>query len=152
MKVKVGDIIKIELNDCYSSFARVLEDPLVAFYDGKVKKDEDISLEKVISRPVLFKIWVMRSAFKSKNWNILGNMDLEDYLKEEPKFFKKDLISKNLFIYYNEVETPATKIDCRGLERAGVWDQSHIEDRLRDYYKGVPNKWLESHKKLLEDS
>lgn len=148
-RVRVGDIIKIELGGGYSSFARVLENPLVVFYDGRIKTDKNISLEDIISKPILFKVCVMRNAFKSENWSIVGNIDLDEELKKEPHFFKKDLISGKFTIYYKGMETPATKQDCQGLEVAGVWGFCHIEDRLRDYYDGVPNKWVEADKKLL---
>jgi hypothetical protein len=39
---------------------------------------------------------------------------------------------------------PATKKECIGLEREAAWDPTHVEDRIRDYYAGRKNKWVES--------
>ena len=27
---------------------------------------------------------------------------------------------------------------------AAVWDPQHVEDRLRDHFAGLPNKWVQS--------
>lgn len=45
-------------------------------------------------------------------------------------------------LYQGGKETPATKTEAKGLERAAVWDPEHIQDRLRDHYMGRLNKWV----------
>jgi len=86
----------------------------------------------------------MNDAVSSGRWPIIGNLPLESGLEIAPKFFKQDPINKAFSIYHRSQETPATLAECEKLERAAVWEPSHIEDRLRDYYSGVPNQWVES--------
>lgn len=143
-KVKwiVGDIIKIELKNNDYCFGRVLDNPLIAFYDLKVKQLP--SEEEILQKPILFKICVMNYAVTSGAWEVIGHMPLEKNLEEPVTFFMQDIISKKTYFYLNSEKTPATLEQCEKLERMAVWDPKHVEDRLRDHYLGVPNKWVES--------
>lgn len=139
---RIGDIVKILLPDNFYCFGRVLQEPLVAFYDLHVREIPDIDV--IISSPILFKVWVMNSAITTGRWVIVGNRDVDDRTATEPEFFKQDTISKKYSRYFNNMETPATKAECIGLECAAVWDAEHVEERLVDHYAGRPNKWVES--------
>tara|TARA_R110002073_G_scaffold34432_1_gene102173 strand:+ start:1043 stop:1498 length:456 start_codon:yes stop_codon:yes gene_type:complete len=138
----VGDIVKVRLEDGDFCFGRILEEPLVAFYDLKTVRIS--SVEEIVKRPILFKIWVMNHAINSGAWEVIGHHELEDDLKEPVRFFKQDPISKGVCLYINSEEVPATREQCEGLDRAAVWNPEHVEDRLRDHYLGVPNQWVES--------
>ena len=48
--------------------------------------------------------------------------------------------------------TPCNKEKASGLERASVWGENHIEDRIRDYYNNVPCIWLTDHYKLFPET
>jgi len=138
----VGDVLKIDLGDGTFSFGRVLPEPLLAFYDSR--SDTAPEIEEILSAKVLFIIWVMNHAITSGRWNIIGSLPLEENLKIAPNFFQQDPIDGSLTVYRLGEETAATRQECEGLERAAVWDPEHIEDRLRDCYAKVPNRWVES--------
>lgn len=138
----IGDIVRIHIRDDLYSFARVLNKPLIAFYDFRGKLDSEF--ESILEAPILFKVWIMNSAITSGQWEIIGNKPLEENLLESPAFFKVDPIKKSLSIYCDGVDIPATVSQCEGLERAAVWSGVHIESRLQDYFDGVPNKWASS--------
>lgn len=137
-----GDIVKIDLGDDSFCFGRVLEEPHIAFYDLKAIVAPDI--QTIVALPILFIVWVMNNAVTSGRWPIIGNLPLDSELEGSPKFFKQDPINKTFSIYHRGQETSATLAECEKLERAAVWDPSHIEDRLHDYYSGVQNQWVES--------
>jgi Immunity protein 26 len=118
-----------------------LEEALFAFYD--IKTSHDIPLTEVESKPILFKIWVMRNSVGSGRLEIVGVKSLEDDLRGQPNFFKIDTLSKRIGIYHRGTERPATVKECEGLECAAVWSAVHVEDRLRDHFLGRPNKWVE---------
>jgi hypothetical protein len=139
---RVGDIVEIDMADGTFCFGRVLEEPLMAFYDLKVGTIP--SLDEIVSTPILFEIWVMNHAVTSERWPVIGAMPLQNSLQLPVTFFKQDPISKELSLYVNAQEFPATREQCKGLERAAVWDPEHVEDRLSDYFAGVPNQWVES--------
>jgi hypothetical protein len=68
--------------------------------------------------------------------------------------FIQDAIHPDRFEFYdpNTGESrPATKEKIKGLERASVWEANHIEDRIRDYYNGVPCVWLKDDIELFKD-
>ena len=142
MKRKDGDIVKIKLKNGKFCFARVLKEPLMAFYD-KIW-DNTPELREILESKVLFKVWVMENAITSGRWPVIGSADIEKYLDKPVEFFKIDPISKKYFIYINGEETASTKEECEGLERAAVWEPEHVEDRLMDYHDGLPNKWVKS--------
>jgi hypothetical protein len=143
-KTKVGAFVKIPLGDGTHSYGRILTTPLFAFYD--VKTNQDLAVADIQSKPILFKVWIMRRAVASGRWEIIGFAPLEDELREEPRSFKQDTINGKITIYHHGKETAATREECEGLECAAVWDAEHVEDRLRDHYLGKPNKWVESMK------
>ena len=65
-------------------------------------------------------------------------------------FFIQDPINGEFSIYSDGGKiVPATPEEIVGLESASVWDPGHVEDRLRDYFLGVPNKWEVSLKPKL---
>ena len=137
-----GDFVKIAIGDGRTCCGRVLEDPLMAFYDFC---GTDISdLAKLLDSKILFKVWVKKLAITNGLWPIIGNVPLSPELREPQLFYKQDAISKELTIYGGGKEVAATREECRVLERAAVWDPEHIVDRLRDHFDGRSNKWVES--------
>ena len=88
----------------------------------------------------------MNYAFKSEKWHIIGNIELNDNLKQRVYFFKQDMFDHSISIYYEDgiegIDIPATYEEVKDLERAAVWDPEHVEDRLRDHFNGVPNEWV----------
>jgi hypothetical protein len=139
---KEGDVVQIDLDNGQMSFARVLRDPLIAFYD--LIATEVPSIEQIVASPITFKLWVMRHALTAGIWPRIGHVELSPELREPTVFFKQDPLSGRLSIYLGDgVEVPATIEEASGLECAAVWDPEHIVDRLRDHFAGQPNKWVE---------
>lgn len=112
----------------------------MAFYDFGTKINLDLG--EIVKKNIAFRIPVTNHSIKSGEWKILGNLPLSEEIKIAPIFFREDAISGEYSLYRDDVETPCLKEECIGLERAAVWDPEHIEDRLRDHYAGVPNRWV----------
>lgn len=144
MKPREGHFFSIALKDGRYAFGRILKNPLCAFY-ARVS-DRVLDVENIAHSPVAFKVMAMDSAFKQPNWRIIGFRALEPELRERVWFFKQDPISHTVCLYSEGEERPASEEQCKNLERAAVWSAEHIEDRLIDYFNGVPNKWYESMK------
>ena len=144
MRRKVGDVLRIPLGNGENGFGRVLPSVLVAFYDAK--SPPDLSIDEIVDRAILFKVWVMDYAIKKGVWQVIGNVPPTEDLLVEPWFFKKDPISEVLTLYRDSTgeEVPAKRSDCEKLEYAAVWDPEHVADRLRDHFAGRPNMWVES--------
>lgn len=139
---KLGDVVKIRLDDASCAFGRVLAEPIIAFYD--LKSVEIPALDTIVAAPIAFRVCVMNSVITDGTWPVLGNVPLTEELLMSIAFRKRDLISGKITIYRDGVETPATKEECANLECAAVWSPSHILDRLRDHFAGLPNKWVRS--------
>ncbi len=78
-------------------------------------------------------------------WPVIGKVAVPKELLVPPWFFKQDPISGKLAIGRTGTEerTPEPG-QIETLERAAVWSAAHVVDRLRDYFDGRPNKWVES--------
>ncbi|MGH0346523.1 immunity 26/phosphotriesterase HocA family protein [Sinorhizobium meliloti] len=140
--LRQGDFLKIGMDDGTFCFARVLHEPYMAFYG--LRSEDERPIDEVAQSKVLFKLAVMNRAVTSGRWRVIGNLPLEEELRQPVKSFRQDPITKKLSIYVNGADSPATPEACANLERAAVWDPEHVEDRLRDHFAGVPNKWVES--------
>lgn len=136
-----GDVVRIDLGGGWRAYARVLREPLLAFYD--LKTNQDPAIEAIVSSPIAFKIWVMNSAITSGRWSVIGHDDLAGTEPQE-WFCKEDPLSGRLSKYSEGEEVTTTFEECSTLERAAVWEAEHVEDRLRDHFKGRPNKWVDS--------
>jgi hypothetical protein len=142
-----GDILRIDLGDGSHSYAQVAEEPLIIFFDGRFTEEQP--LERVSRLPVLFRLTVMNYAVTRGIWPVIGHHPLAADNAEEPFFYQQDAISGRLALYHSSFsdtnyERPASLAECEGLECAAVWEPEHVEDRLRDYYNGRPNEWVES--------
>lgn len=143
-----GQIVRIDLGDGAHSYAQVLTEPLLAFYD-RVYEGSGPALEEIIALPVAFTLMVMNHAVKNGRWPVVGRAPIPPALDWPPPFCKQDAITGELSIYQEipelapHYERPAAPAECKGLETAAVWDPEHVEDRLRDHFAGRPNKWVE---------
>lgn len=133
-----GDVFVIPLGGQFYSFGRVLNGPLVAFYDLRATGVPDIDC--ILAANVIFRIWVMDTAIASGHWPVVGNRLIEPYLLVPPRFYSQNLRTGALRMHHRGVERPATIDDVRGLECAVIWEPHHVEERLRDHFHGIPNE------------
>ena len=85
----------------------------------------------------------MDRATRSGRWPIVGRAELATVSDlDATVIFRQDKISA--YESSTGTETPLTFEEADRLECAAVWDPEHVEDRLRDYFSGVPNKWWAS--------
>lgn len=148
MKKKIttipGDIIKIPLPDMTLAYARIIKDGSYAIYDYKTNEITDIS--KIVEKNILFFAWVDVFALEEKRWTIVGNLPLEEKLKDfVPRYFMPTPTNPSNIgfyeVYKNEVET-AIKNDWIGdskMQLGGLHGRAHVEARIIDYYAGKRN-------------
>ena len=150
IKRKEGDIVLIKLPNNSFCYGRVLADPLLAFYNLNTSQPL-LDIDQIIEKNVLFKVWVIKHAITSSRWEIIGNRNLDSNLISSSLFFKQDMLTKEFTIYDSRtgLEISAGYDECKSLERAAVWEPEHIEDRLKDFFEGNANKWVESLKPKL---
>lgn len=143
---KAGDIVAIPLGDGTFGFGWVLTEPLVAFFDHRGPRPDERA-EEVARTRIAFQIWVMNQAITSGRWRVVGHAEPQLGLDAAPWFFMQDPVSGRLSMTRDGGErVPALPAQCVALECAAVWEPQHVEDRLRDYFAGVPNRWVESQK------
>jgi hypothetical protein len=144
-KEEEGAFVKIQLDDKFHCYGRIIIKKYYAFYDCRT--ESDLPLDVISKCPILFTIGVYSYAVKKDRWEIIGWLPLEEKLKTPPTFFVQDPINPNLLFLYNPLMAkmiPASLPECQGLERMAVWQPEHVEQRLRDYYSNVSNSTVES--------
>lgn len=136
-----GAVVTIPLGDADHSYAQMLEDGEYAFFDSRTR--EELPVEAVVTRPVLFRLWVMQYAHSKGRWQKVGKARVSPVLKKPVLRYNQDPIRpQDIRLTYDGCTGPLASVaDCEGLECAAVWDPEHVEDRLRDHYAGVPNIW-----------
>jgi len=139
----VGAILEVPFDERWHTYAQTLKDADFAFFDCKT--DQQMAVEDIILRPVLFREAVHKSAWTTGRCKRIGKAPLSPELElPVPKFIQDALRPDQFEIYVSGRIRPATRKECEGLQRCSVWEPNHIEDRLRDHYAGIPNKWVES--------
>ena len=139
----IGAILKVPLDDRWHTYAQTLDHSDFAFFDART--DRELAVEDIVSRPVLFREAVHKSAWTTGRWKRIGKAPLSVELAQPiPTFIQDPLRPDRFEIYLSGIIRPAERKECEGLRRCAVWDPNHIEDRLRDYYAGTKNKWVES--------
>jgi hypothetical protein len=139
---RAGDVVRIDLGAGFHTYARVLLDASFAFYD--CRRVGEASLPEILASQILFRIAVMNHAVKTGRWPVIGHEPLKGEMLTLPPKFIQDPIDETTFsIYQNGVIPAATREQCRGLERASVWEPEHVEDRLRAHYAGNVNHIVE---------
>ena len=68
----MGQVVCIDLKDGYCSYARILEEPLFAFYDNRFQCEAQPTLEDICVLPITFKIDVMNYAVIRRHWEVVG--------------------------------------------------------------------------------
>ena len=141
-KWKCGAVVKIRLGDWSHSYGQMLHEPEYAFFH--IRTTDDIAAEDVVRNQLIFRLWVMRYAHSTGRWLKIGDAPVAPALQQPVLRFNQDpLKPEQIRLTYDGCEGPLGTIkDCENLECAAVWDPEHVEDRIRDHFAGVPNKWL----------
>lgn len=151
-KITPGDIVKIQFSEHFHTYGRVLLHGRVAIYDCKTETDI-ADLDVILKCPVLFYTVPYDYTIKCGHWKIIGNHPLEEMLKKPlPQFLQDRTNPYECQLVYGEWDLhDALYYECIGLERVAVWAPEHVEERIRDYYDGKPNDYVEHFKVIIPD-
>ena len=139
---KPGSFWRIPLPDGSFGYGRALELHFDAFYNYRTTSP-DSDLDRIASKPVLFRIMVKHPYPKS--WEIIGWRELEEHLTQPLVRFMQDVGDFRQCTIFDTAgnERAAEPQECVGLERAVVWEKQAIEERLLDAFVGRPNADVE---------
>ena len=133
-----GTFVRIPLGDGSFGYGRLLESPYAAFYRYRTS-DPDSDLDRIASKPVLFKTAVRHLALEA--WERIGWRELDEPLQQPLVRFMQDIGDFRQCTIFDTAgnERAAEPQECVDLERAVVWEQQGIEERLLDAFMGRPN-------------
>jgi hypothetical protein len=139
----VGAVLAVPLGDGTNCYALTLPEADFAFFE--LRSADVQNPEALFSKAMLFRVAVHRSAWSTGRWPKVFTVEVPStLLAPQPKFMQNAIQRDQFQIYLGGSIRSASRAECEGLERCAVWEPEHVEDRLRDYYAGIPNKWVES--------
>ena len=149
--VTVGSIVEIPLENNLFAYGQIVSRSEVAFFEPIGSRlDAKFLAEKPLK--LLFVISVMNKAITSGRWVKISKRAIDQTLLQPRDYFIVNMISGNVHLYRNDtgVVRPGTMAEAYDLECAAVWSAEHVEDRLRDHFRGAKNVWLESLRSPLQ--
>jgi hypothetical protein len=97
-----------------------------------------------INLSILFRVSANNDAIIDGRWLKFGKAELKQkFAQPVPRFIQDTLHPDKYEIYLGGDIRSSTKKECVELNRCAVWAVNHIEDRIRDHYRNVPNLWVE---------
>jgi hypothetical protein len=138
----VGAIVRVPLDDRWHAYAWMVPEVDFAFFDLRANKE--LAIEEIVTHPIAFRVGVHKSAWATGRWHKVGKSEPPAEVLAPPPTFIEDPLTGRFSIYLNGKIRPANREECVGLDRCAVWSPEHVEDRLRDHFAGVPNKWVEN--------
>ena len=137
----IGSLVKVPVDDFFV-YAQILQETDMVFFDSKGK--DNLSEMDIINLPVLFRVSANDDAIIDGRWSKVGKTEISsNFSQPVPRFIQDALNPEKYEIYLGGDIRPASKDECKNLDRCAVWAVNHIEDRIRDYYNNVPNVWVE---------
>ena len=149
-KFTPGAVVRIPLSGGSFGYGRLREFPFVAFYNF-FTPEQVSDLNAITSESVLFTLAVHESVLDT--WEIVGEAPLEPALKAPVVQFMQDPIDYRQCWIIDSTgnKRHATPEECVGLERVAVWQAHHVERRLLDKFRGLPNRSEERAKVRFDD-
>jgi Immunity protein 26 len=146
---KPGSFLRIPLVDGSFGYGRVLKLPHDAYYDYRTDTP-DSDLDRIASMPILFKIAVRHMG--ERGWEVIGWRKLEEQFSQPIVQFMQDRGNFRDCLIFDTAdnERSAEPQECIGLERASVWEEVGVEERLLDAFMERPNATAERHKVRLK--
>ena len=134
-----GTFLLVPLEDSTFSYARVLRDPHMAFYDHRTDEPSH-DLDDIERQSVLFKLGVR--LLDDDGWLALGARPLEGAVARPVVRFRQDIADYTKCYLFDTagMKRMVTPEECVGIERCSVWDAEHITERLLDHFMGRPNE------------
>lgn len=152
-----GRVVRIPLDSDRCGYGRLLVTGAVAYYDRQGVPGEAVDLLDLVQQPVAFTVSTYDWAFTRRSgWELL---DVVTPNAEERNAQFRAVMrppTGELLIYWSDPQTgkfgtmPASPADCEGLEILAVWEPTHVEERLRAHFDGLPDRHSEAIRALVE--
>jgi hypothetical protein len=134
-----GDIYSIKLSPSEFGFCRLLDFPIAEFFNIKSDR-ENIEFKDIIT-DVLFRVWIERKSINSPLFRKIGHKKYRDSLSLNT--YRYDELLDEYRIYDGEtgINHLATKEDAMKFERAAVYGDIHLVERIKANIAGQKSKW-----------
>ncbi len=140
LKRRVGQVVRIDLHNGYFTYGYEINHGSVAVLD--IMTLGSLSTGEIMGHSRLFTVPVQDIGFA--NWKKTGYVDLDTSQRKQPDLFIQDPGDLSLRIMGDDgAARSATFEEVQGLERVAVWDNYHVEQRVRDHFAKRTNITVE---------
>lgn len=148
IRFTVGGSLRFSTSENNTAYGVMLNvRPYMAFY-RESSVDEAAGQS---SDDPMFIVAVHNSAYSKGRWGDFVGKVPSASLPAIPPFFRQNAMNSYdcTISYVDGTQNKASPLECVGLERSAVWEATHIESRIDDFYAGRPNEFVESSKVKL---
>ena len=126
-KINVGDVVQIKLPTGNFAYGRVFKDASIGIY----KHQSELPDQPPREDDYAFIVGFYKDALTSGIWPVIEHRPFaSDDTSWPPSNYIYDRINGQISIYYRGTMRPSTEAECRGMEKAAVWEANHIIDRI----------------------
>jgi hypothetical protein len=142
-----GNLLRIQFGPTQFGFGRIISsrDGFFEFYDAQSSSPDTVPSEPLRALPVLFTVCLHKSWTQRAGWDVIGR-DQEALPAIPPQFMQGPEPGANIRIVAHDGTVRGGSCDevlALGIERLAVWEDDHVEDRLRDHFAGRPCVWTQ---------
>lgn len=127
MKRIIGNIGALKMPNGQYVFGRIMKDAAVEFYSEFGETKTDLPKDYTVA----FVVGVYNRVVRQMKLVGKRPFSAEEDTWPAPSYIK-DRISGGFSTYHYGKITPSTYEACKGMEKAAVWDDVHLFDRLLD--------------------
>jgi hypothetical protein len=138
-----GAVLKIVFDAPWHTYGRMLRFGDVVVYDARTTEDWS-DFEALTTAPILFRGMVNDGAVKGGQWPVVGLVPLTEPDLRHSKYFLPEVGDPDHFqlVQNGGLSFGHPRAAIAGLTYGGIWDASHIDGILQDYYAGRENVFL----------
>jgi hypothetical protein len=142
VRYKIGDIIKIQIDNKRVVFAKILKDATIEIYNRVYSDDENIN---IIDKRILMYAAVFDNYIKNGKWPIIQNVKFRNENEMwAPPVRVKDILSENVYqIYWKGKLRPASPREVAGLDDQAMYKPEQLIDEIiKRLFNKRPNQSL----------
>jgi len=154
LKLKVGDIFTIPVNDEKTGFGQIINIPnknnfIIAIFESVYYGKEWPNLDEIVTDKILFLGYTMDALLYHKEWKIIGNISSNISKVQLPYYKLGTPPDMKLVNYKGDKLRKASRDEFENLEYETVVAPVRYEKALQAYHQ--LDKWNEDYDRLLYD-
>lgn len=143
IREQIGQVFGVPLGNQILGYGQVVSETECVFFDF-LSETNDVNINQIIKSDVIFRITIDANIIRDQIWPVVGIASLPPILPVNNHKYTYDYIGKFYKIWHTPIlQEKATPKQIRGMEFFMSWNHQLVEQRLKDYFSGRPNFYVE---------